>query len=228
PTTHRGRSCFRFFILQGHRCITIPTTGVCEMNTYVASAGEQMLSEIVSAVFELVPKVNVELRKSKLSEVISRYHITRVQQDEVHPDLKEKIEMFISAKRLEGLSPLTLDNYRLHLSIFAERVKKKVSDITTADTRVYLGQFTGQKQSTLSTKLSILKSFFGWLTAEEILQRDPTAKIKPPKKEKRMPKALSVEELEMLREACRTPRQRALVEVLYATGCRLSEVQSLN
>lgn len=187
-----------------------------------------MLSEIASMLYEMVPEIDVHHLKSKLSEILSRYHVTRIEQDEVHPDLTEKIELFLSAKRLEGLSQLTLENYRLHLNIFAEKVKKKVSDITTADIRVYLGQYAGQKQSTISTKLSILKSFFGWLTAEELIQRDPTMKIKAPKKEKRMPKALTIEELEMLREACRTPRQRALVEVLYATGCRLSEVQSLN
>ncbi|HIW33134.1 MAG TPA: tyrosine-type recombinase/integrase, partial [Candidatus Paenibacillus intestinavium] len=66
------------------------------------------------------------------------------------------------------------------------------------------------------------------LTAEEILQRDPTTKIKPPKKEKRLPKSLSIEELEMLRESCQTIRQRALVEVLYSTGCRLAELHNIN
>ena len=187
-----------------------------------------MLSEIVAMLYELIPTVDVSQLRSKLSEIFSRYHVTKVEQDEVHPDLTEKIELFLAAKKLEGLSQLTLENYRLHLSIFAEKVKKKTSEITPADIRVYLGQFAGQKQSTLGTKLSILKSFFGWLTAEEIIPRDPTLKIKHPKKEKRLPKALSIEELEMLREACTTHRQRALIEVLYATGGRLSEIQALN
>jgi len=192
------------------------------------SAGEQMLSEIVAMLYELIPTVDVSQLRSKLSEIFSRYHVTKVEQDEVHPDLTEKIELFLAAKKLEGLSHLTLENYRLHLSIFAEKIKKKTSEITPADIRVYLGQFAGQKQSTIGTKLSILKSFFGWLTAEEIIPRDPTLKIKHPKKEKRLPKALTIEELEMIREACTTHRQRALIEVLYATGGRLSEIQALN
>ena len=58
--------------------------------------------------------------------------------------------------------------------------------------------------------------------------RDPSKKLKTPKKEKRLPKALSLEELEMLREACKTNRQRAFLEILCATGCRLSEIQQLN
>lgn len=70
--------------------------------------------------------------------------------------------------------------------------------------------------------------FFGWLHDEEIIQRNPTAKLKPPKTPDLMAKALSIEELEMLRESCQTRRQRALIEVMYATGCRLSEVYNMN
>ncbi|WEZ09592.1 tyrosine-type recombinase/integrase [Priestia flexa] len=82
--------------------------------------------------------------------------------------------------------------------------------------------------STIGQKLSILKSFFVWLHAEELIERNPTLKLKTPKTEKRLSKALTIEELEMLREACQTVRQRAFVEILYATGCRLSEVYGLN
>lgn len=157
-----------------------------------------------------------------------KYHVKKVEKDEVHPDLTEKIHLYLSTKRLEGLSKVTLESYELQLGIFAKDVRKHVANISASDIRVYLGQFSDQKMSTLGTKLSILKSFFSWLAGEEIIQRDPTAKLKPPKEEKRLPKALSIEELEMLREACETIRQRAFIEVLYATGCRLSEVYQLN
>lgn len=191
------------------------------------SAGEMLISEVVGYISELVP-INVEKTKSDLSSILTRYHVQKVERDEVHPDLEEKIKLFLSGKQLEGLSKTTLYDYNLQLRMFADSVKKRVDEITAADIRVYLSQYQDQKVSTIATKLSVLKSFFGWLTAEEILHRDPTMKLKPPKKEKRMPKALSIEELEMLRESCQTYRQRAMIEVLYATGCRLSEVQILN
>jgi site-specific recombinase XerD len=82
--------------------------------------------------------------------------------------------------------------------------------------------------STIGQKLSVLKSFFGWLVKEEVLLRDPTLKVKLPKKPKRLPKGLSIEELETVRDSCNTLRQRALIEVMYSTGCRLSEVASMN
>lgn len=191
------------------------------------NAGEQFLTEVVGYISELTP-INVEKTKSRLSSIVSKYHIKLVEKDEIHPDLTEKIKIFLASKKLEGLSPLSISSYKLELSIFAERVKKKSQDITSADIRVYLSEFDYLKNSSISRKLSVLKSFFSWLTSEEIIQRDPTSKLKPPKKDKTLPKALTIEELEMLREGCETERQRAFIEVMYATGCRLSEVQQLN
>jgi integrase/recombinase XerD len=121
-----------------------------------------------------------------------------------------------------------LDGYALELRIFAQHVTQPTDMITTADIRAYLGSFEHLKMSSVSKKLSVLKSFFGWLADEEIIAKDPARRIKPPKKEQRLPKALTIEELEQVRESCVTPRERALVEVLYATGGRLSEIQALN
>ncbi|HWI50235.1 MAG TPA: tyrosine-type recombinase/integrase, partial [Rummeliibacillus sp.] len=191
------------------------------------TAGEMLISEIVGYISELVP-INVEQTKNKLSGIFAKYHITKVEQNDIHPDLTEKSKIFLASKKLEGLSLITLDSYKIELRVFSEYVKKRVEDITTSDIRIYLGKFENLKLSSISRKLSVIKSFFSWLAAEEFIQRDPTTKIKPPKKEKRLPKALSIEELEMLREGCKTKRQRAFIEILYATGCRLSEVHQLN
>jgi integrase/recombinase XerD len=190
--------------------------------------GEQILSDLVKALKELYPNIEVENTKNKPSSVLSEYYIQRVELGEVHPDLEDKIKLFISAKKLEGLSSITLDNYLLELSMFADIVKKKAEDMATADVRMYLSLDGTLMMSTIRKKLSILKSFFSWLVSEEYIKRDPTTKLKAPKDEFRLPKSLSIEELEMLREACETVRQRAFLEVLYATGCRLSEVHGLN
>jgi len=192
------------------------------------SAGELLLTQISSEVFSLSPTIDQIQLRMRLAGILSLYDIRPAQLPGAHPDISEKVRLFLSAKKLEGLSQLTLENYELELRIFADKVKKPISEITTTDIRIFLGEFTHLKTSSISKKLSVLKSFFGWLTAEEIIQRDPTTKIKPPKKEQRIPKSLTIEELEMMREACNTYRQRALLEVLYATGGRLAEIQALN
>jgi integrase/recombinase XerD len=194
------------------------------------SAGEQLISELVFSIAEETTNyINAEKMKSIISRVITKYNVTKAEIMEGKTDIADKIDLYIAAKRLDGLSLLTLDGYRLELNIFANKINKNVHEISAADIRVYLSELPSTlKMSTVGQKLTILKSFFVWLTGEEILQRDPTKKLKAPKVEKRLPKALSIEELEILRESCKTVRQRAFIEVMYATGCRLSEIHDLN
>lgn len=191
-------------------------------------AGEQLLSEVVGKLFDQVPDLDVEELKGCVSGVLTKYHINRVEADEPHPDLKEKIEWYVSAKRVEGLSPKTIDGYIIELRLFSDHVKKKVNDISPSDIRAYLANNANVKKSTIGKKLACIKSFFGWLTSEEIIPRDPSFKIKSPKVEKLLPKALKIEEIEMLRESCQNNRQRAFLEVFYSTGARLSEIIELN
>lgn len=186
-------------------------------------AGADLLRQLTVEVSTLCPDVDKLQLRSKIAGVLSLYDVKPIQIN-YNPDILEKADTFLSAKKLEGLSPNSLDSYQLELRVFSEKIQKPVDEITTQDIRMYLSQFSSLKLSSISTKLSVLKSFFGWLTDEEVIAKDPTRKIKAPKTEKRLPKALTIEELEMLREACVSYRERAIIEVLYATGCRLSEV----
>lgn len=194
----------------------------------LGSAAELMLEQVMRTITMHCPKADNQGLRDSLITVFLQYEVRPTPSLEGHPDLQEKIQLFISGKRLEGLSEQTLKGYRIELRSFSKLVSKPADEVTTNDIRNYLGQLKGQKISTISGKLSVLKSFFGWLADEEIIAKDPAKKIKPPKKEKRLPKALSVGEFELLRESCRTLRERAMVEVLYATGCRLSELARMN
>lgn len=167
--------------------------------------------------------------QARLGFLYAQYEIRPAPVPHGHPDLQEKIRMFIDGKRLEGLNPkTTLKGYMIELRTFSRYINKGTNEITTADVREFLGRFSHLKQSSIAGKISVLKSFFSWLRLEEIIDKDPMLRIKHPKKEKRLPKALTIEELEMTREACKSSRERAILEVYYATGGRLSEVQQLN
>ena len=196
--------------------------------SYSTQAGEQLLRQLTSAVSDLCFDIELPKLHMTIAGILSFYDVRSARLPGCHPDIREKVDQFLSAKRLEGLSELTLDGYQLDLRIFAEHVSKPVEEITTGDIRAYLARFDHLKMSSIAKKLSVLKSFFSWLADEEIIPRDPSRRIKPPKKEQRLPKALTIEELEMVREACETYRERALIEVFYATGGRLSEIQGLN
>ncbi len=194
----------------------------------MSTNNELLLNQIITEVRSLCPDVDPLELQTKVTGILSLYEIRPSQLPGANPDAQEKIEFFLSTKKLEGLSQCTLAGYRQELKIFAQKVNKRIDQINTLDIRSYLGQFEHLKASSISKKLSILKSFFGWLNSEEMVVRDPTKKIKPPKKEQRLPKSLAIEELELLRESCKTYRERALMEVLYATGGRLSEIQQMN
>lgn len=186
---------------------------------------------IANQIVNVVLKNNINIDKKVLQDeimcILSNYEIT-TREDEGSLGVSECIELFLSSKRIEGLSNTTLYNYRLTLNHFSKRVNKSIINITTDDIRMYLNNFADMKTSTISTKISILKSFFGWLQNEEIINKNPMDKIKAPRKEQRIPKALNIEEIEMMRESCKTLRERAIIEVLYATGCRLSEIVNMN
>lgn len=188
----------------------------------------RLANDLRTVVSTLCPEVDMVKLEIRIEEVLSNYEIHRKNIVDLEKDIPEKIELYLSSKKLEGLSDITLDNYRIELNQFAKHFPKAVVQITTADIRSYLGIKTYLKSSTIGTKLSGLKSFFGWLVKEEVILRDPTAKVRLPKKEQRLPKGLSIEELEKVRESCTTLRQRALVEVFYSTGCRLAELAAMD
>lgn len=188
----------------------------------------RMLNDLRSMITTMSPEIDNDVLDVRLEEILYRYNIEHRAATALENDLSEKLNLFISSKRLEGLSEKTLKDYQMEISLFMRTNKKAAVQIQTPDIRNYLGSLEGVENSTIGKKLTVLKSFFGWMVKEEILLRDPTAKIKQPKKKKRLPKGLSVQELELAREKCMTKRQRALLEVFYSTGCRLSEIASMN
>ncbi|MBD1379236.1 site-specific tyrosine recombinase/integron integrase [Metabacillus arenae] len=187
----------------------------------------RLMNDLDVVVNTIAPDIESKLLVVRLEEVLSNYEIHRKTQKEIDNDIQEKINIFLSARKIEGLSNVTISGYKTELSMFAKYMNKAVVQVTTAEIRRYLAHNKDWMISTVDRKLSVLKSFFGWLVQEELLLRDPTLKIKAPKKPKRMPKGLSIEELEIVRESCETLRERALMEVLYSTACRLSEIENM-
>lgn len=192
-------------------------------------AKEQLLDDIVElSKLKDSGNLNTDRFKFKLAGILSKYEVKREIHQSYNSDIEEKTNVFLSAKKIEGLSPTTIEGYKIELRLFNKSIIKKVNEINSSDIRFYLSRFDHLKMSSISRKLSVLKSFFNWLHTEEIIPRNPTSKIKPPKQEKLMVKSLEIEDLELVRESCKTLRQRALCECFYATGTRLSELQQLN
>jgi site-specific recombinase XerD len=187
----------------------------------------RLANDLLVVMSTLAPDIEINKVEVRLEEVLSNYEISRKTQKEIENDFNDKMETYLSARAIEGLSQRTLSGYKMELSMFAKYVNKAVVQITTSDIRKYLAHNKNWMITTVDGKLSVIKTFFGWMVKEEMLLRDPSAKINSPKKPKRLPKSLSIEELEIVRESCETLRERALMEVMYSTGCRLSEIMNM-
>lgn len=139
----------------------------------------------------------------------------------------EFINRFLAAKLVKGCTERTISQYRVELSKIITKLRKSVLEITSDDIRLYLAvRMTqdGISKVTANNELRYMRSFFAWLNDEELIAKNPTAKIDAIKQEKRKKKALTEMECEKLREACRTSQEIAIIELLLSTGCRVSEL----
>lgn len=163
-----------------------------------------------------------------LDDLLSTYTIEVKDEINVKESNQDLLMMYVDAIKLENYSITTITNYQYELRRFINFIQKNLLRVTTSDIRQYLATQSHLKSGTIATKLTIISSFYNWLVQEEMLLKNPTAKIKTPKTPKRLREGLTIEELEIVRESCDTLRQRALIEVFYSTACRLSELRSLN
>lgn len=181
--------------------------------------------ELVERLTVLIPGMAEEI-----SRIVGEYRISRDPSRE-RGGLERKVSAFLAAKKIDGLSPKTLKNYREMLNCFAAKVEKPVTRIDTDDIRgyiSYLAQERGLKDSSIQTHINTLRSFFSWLDQEDAIRKNPMRKIKSIKLDKlQTRRPLSPEELERLRDGCRTYREKALVEFLVSSGCRLSEAAGI-
>ncbi len=144
---------------------------------------------------------------------------------------------YLEAER--NASPYTVRNYRNDLSDFFHFLKQKeiglLDEVDRHVLRDYLSHLVGRGivKASIARKLSAIRSFYRYLVREKIVATNPIEKVSSPKLDKRLPSFLTLEEMERLLNApdLSTPqgqRDRALLELLYASGLRVSELVSLD
>ena len=146
------------------------------------------------------------------------------------------IERFLDALWLEaGLSRNTLSAYRGDLEGLAAALKEPLASATRAQLQDYLAACVarGMRPRTTARLLSSLRRFYQYLVREGVIGEDPTALLESPKLGRPLPKSLTEEQVERLLAAPDTGgalglRDRAMLETLYATGLRVSELVGLS
>lgn len=137
------------------------------------------------------------------------------------------VKAYLVCKAVEGFSKGTLYNYGKYLNNFFQTVQKAPEHVTSNDIRVFLYEYQESRHisnNSLEKIRTTLSSFYKWTVEEGYCEKNPVSAVKPIKFEKKKRHPLSQIELEYLRNACRTPKEKAVVELLYSTGCRIGEL----
>jgi len=141
------------------------------------------------------------------------------------------LKLFLATKKLSNCADSTIQQYERALRMMFVELNKPLQSITTNDLRYYMALYQERRKVSMGYMNTIrlyFSSFFGWCNAEGLIQTNPAARLDKIKTPQVIKHPFSSEELAKIRDACNTFRDRALVEVLYATGCRVGELCSIN
>lgn len=161
-------------------------------------------------------------------------------------ELERNIKLFINYLKLEkSLSDNTVNSYVFDLKLFTTYLEenteikliKEISEKTLIDFITYLGNRLNKREKNYSEKsiyrmISVLKSFFKFLVIEDLLDDNPAENLDTPKVSRLLPSVLTIDEVNKILETVDTSiklglRDRAILETMYASGLRVSEVVNL-
>ena len=143
-------------------------------------------------------------------------------------------------KRVRGLSPHTVDGYRHDLALYEEFLSAEeleVSHVTPRQARGYISSLTREERSpaTVNRALSVLKGYYGYLLKQEMVSSNPFASIGSVKRGKDLPEVLFESEIQKILEepdldgdTFYALRNKLILELLYSTGCRVSELVGID
>lgn len=190
---------------------------------------EELVKEVVQKMLKVLDNEQLKTLEEVLRECLMAYDIVPVvERSRQEP---EYMDMFISAKRIEGRSEKTLAYYKNTIEKMLESVGKGVSQIRTDDLREYLSKYQEEHSSgkvTIDNIRRILSSFFGWLEDEDYIVKSPVRRIHKVKAGKVIKDTYTDEDLEEMRDKCDEIRDTAIIDMLASTGMRIGEMVLLN
>ena len=163
-----------------------------------------------------------------ISDVMEGFDITeRAEHTEQNEDL---LNCYIDALKVMGRSELTIQRYQYILSRMIKDIGVPTRRITVYHLRNYLAEMQkdGKKDSTIEGIRQVLSAYFNWLQRESLIGKNPVANLGAIKVGKRKKKTLTEIDIKKLENACKTDRDKAILAFLYSTGCRISEMTSLD
>lgn len=192
---------------------------------------ELMRADFVSRLSGIVPPDQLQPILDALDQSADRFDVSPKCTDLiVCQDFMEPVRLYIASKSVENLATRTLKNYYYVLSRFINAMQRPIDQITAVNVRVYLDNYRrarNVKDGTLEGVRIVIKDFFSWCVEEGLLQKNPCSHVKAIRCPDNTRQPLSAIDLEKIRKAASSPREVALVEVLYSTMARISEISNM-
>lgn len=193
---------------------------------------EHLRNDFVTSLSGIFSTKDIERISIILDRVAANYDISEKETSLVVADdaISRLVNIYLSSKKLEGLSDKTINVYAGRLRCFFGEIRKLPQEIQTNEIRLFLVTYQQRKNisnRTLEKFRQILNSFFVWCVDEEYLIKNPCRNIGEFKYEVKPRHSLTRFQLEKLRRACKTKRDLAIVDVLYSTGCRVAELVNM-
>lgn len=194
---------------------------------------ERLKNDLLLLINQYLDTNTLRIIDTKIDMILSNYEIEESHTQLVPYEYKvpETIQIYIVTKKISGLSDKSLYLYNIVLNDFFQAIQKSNDKVVANDIRIYLYKYQKDhniSNRTLDCRRTIICSYFGWLASEEYIFKNPAINITPIKYERKHKKPMSQLDLEKVRLACKTNREKAIVEMLYSTGCRVSELEHLN
>ena len=192
---------------------------------------EQFVKSVEESLASALKREQIEKVSQAVISVLKDYELNRSEHRLISYDgiNEATLKRFCACLLVGGKSEKTIAQYHRTAVKLSQSVRKNYTDMNVYDIRMFLGfeKQRGISNRTLENTRANLSAFFQWMVNEELITKNPCLNITPIKYTDKVRLPLSNVEIDELRRACKSEKERAIIELLLSSGIRVSEMTNM-